>query len=75
MYRRLAGTPIGKVRIGSSSVTAHPLVHVTLLYKQLKQRYPLIQLAVRKVRRSRRGLRMAASILAPVPHELDAEKR
>ena len=44
--RTSAGTPIGKVRIGSLPSTAHPLV--STLYKQLKQRYPLIQLAVRE---------------------------
>ena len=44
--RTSAGTPIGKVRIGSLPSTAYPLV--TTLYKQLKQRYPLIQLAVRE---------------------------
>ena len=44
--RASAGTPIGKVRIGSLPSTAHPLV--STLYKQLKQRYPLIQLAVRE---------------------------
>ena len=41
-----AGTPIGNVRIGSLSSTAHPLV--TTLYYQLKERYPLIQLMVRE---------------------------
>ena len=44
--RASAGTPIGKVRIGSLPSTAHPLV--STLYKRLKQRYPLIQLAVRE---------------------------
>jgi LysR family transcriptional regulator, nitrogen assimilation regulatory protein len=44
--RNAAGTPIGKVRIGSLPSMAHPLV--TTLYKQLKARYPLIQLAVRE---------------------------
>lgn len=44
--RTSAGTPIGKVRIGSLPSTAHPLV--STLYKQLKERYPLIQLAVRE---------------------------
>ena len=44
--RASAGTPIGKVRIGSLPSTAHPLV--STLYKQLKERYPLIQLAVRE---------------------------
>jgi DNA-binding transcriptional LysR family regulator len=44
--RTSAGTPIGKVRIGSLPSTAHPLVNT--LYKRLKARYPLIQLAVRE---------------------------
>jgi LysR family nitrogen assimilation transcriptional regulator len=44
--RASAGTPIGKVRIGSLPSTAHPLVGT--LYKRLKERYPLIQLAVRE---------------------------
>ena len=44
--RTSAGTPIGKVRIGSLPSTAHPLV--STLCKQLKERYPLIQLAVRE---------------------------
>jgi DNA-binding transcriptional LysR family regulator len=44
--RTSAGTPIGKVRIGSLPSTAHPLV--STLYKRLKQRYPFIQLAVRE---------------------------
>lgn len=44
--RTSAGTPIGKVRIGSLPSTAHPLV--STLYKRLKQRYPLIQLSVRE---------------------------
>ena len=44
--RTSAGTPIGKVRIGSLPSTAHPLV--STLYKRLKARYPLIQLAVRE---------------------------
>ena len=44
--RTSAGTPIGKVRIGSLPSTAHPLV--STLYKRLKERYPLIQLAVRE---------------------------
>jgi LysR family transcriptional regulator, nitrogen assimilation regulatory protein len=44
--RASAGTPIGKVRIGSLPSTAHPLV--STLYKRLKERYPLIQLAVRE---------------------------
>jgi LysR family transcriptional regulator, nitrogen assimilation regulatory protein len=44
--RTSAGTPIGKVRIGSLPSTAHPLV--STLYKRLRERYPLIQLAVRE---------------------------
>src|SRR6516165_7175667 len=44
--RSSAGTPIGKVRIGSLPSTAHPLV--STLYKRLKERYPLVQLAVRE---------------------------
>ena len=44
--RSSAETPIGKVRIGSLSSTAHPLV--TTLYHELKDRYPLIQLTVRE---------------------------
>jgi LysR family transcriptional regulator, nitrogen assimilation regulatory protein len=44
--RNLAGTPIGKVRLGSLPSTAHPLV--STLHKRLKERYPLIQLAVRE---------------------------
>src|SRR5919108_6371865 len=44
--RTSAGTPIGKVRIGSLPSTAHPLV--STLYTRLKERYPLIQLAVRE---------------------------
>ena len=44
--RTSAGTPIGKVRIGSLPSTAHPLV--TTLYKRLKEQYPLVQLAVRE---------------------------
>ncbi|CAN5456417.1 LysR family transcriptional regulator [soil metagenome] len=44
--RTSAGTPIGKVRIGSLPSTAHPLV--STLHKQLKERYPLIQLVVRE---------------------------
>src|SRR3974390_1302019 len=44
--RTSARTPIGKVRIGSLPSTAHPLV--STLYKLLKGRYPLIQLAVRE---------------------------
>jgi LysR family nitrogen assimilation transcriptional regulator len=44
--RTSAGTPIGNVRIGSLPSMAHPLV--STLYKRLKERYPLIQLAVRE---------------------------
>jgi LysR family nitrogen assimilation transcriptional regulator len=44
--RASAGTPIGKVRIGSLPSTAHPLV--STLYQRVKERYPLIQLAVRE---------------------------
>ena len=44
--RTSAGTPIGKVRVGSLPSTAHPLV--STLYQRLKERYPLIQLAVRE---------------------------
>jgi len=44
--RNLAGTPIGKVRLGSLPSTAHPLA--STLHKRLKERYPLIQLAVRE---------------------------
>ena len=44
--RTSAGTPIGKVRIGSLPSTAHPLV--STLHKRLKERFPLIQLVVRE---------------------------
>jgi LysR family nitrogen assimilation transcriptional regulator len=44
--RTSAGTPIGKVRLGSLPSTAHPLL--STLYKRLKQQYPLIQLAARE---------------------------
>ena len=44
--RASAGTPIGKVRLGSLPSTAHPLV--STLYRRLKQRYPLIELVVRE---------------------------
>ena len=44
--RTSAGTPIGKVRVGSLPSTAHPLV--STLYQRLKERYPLIQLTVRE---------------------------
>jgi len=59
-----AGAP-RSARSGSGAwpSTAHPLV--STLYKQLKARYPLIQLAVREgpgLRSLRRGSRTAASI-------------
>jgi LysR family nitrogen assimilation transcriptional regulator len=44
--RTSAGTPIGKVRIGSLPSTAHPLV--STLHRRLKEKYPLIQLVVRE---------------------------
>jgi DNA-binding transcriptional LysR family regulator len=44
--RTSAGTPIGKVRIGSLPSTAHPLV--STLYQRLREQYPLVQLAVRE---------------------------
>jgi LysR family transcriptional regulator, nitrogen assimilation regulatory protein len=44
--RTSADTPIGKVRIGSLPSTAHPLI--TTLHKRVRERYPLIQLAVRE---------------------------
>jgi DNA-binding transcriptional LysR family regulator len=44
--RSSTGTPIGKVRIGSLPSTAHPLM--STLVRQIAQRYPLIQLAVRE---------------------------
>jgi LysR family nitrogen assimilation transcriptional regulator len=44
--RTSAGTPIGKVRIGSLPSTAHPLI--STLHQRLKEQYPLIQLAVRE---------------------------
>jgi DNA-binding transcriptional LysR family regulator len=44
--RTSAGTPIGKVRIGSLPSTTHPVV--TTLYKRLREQYPLIQLIVRE---------------------------
>jgi DNA-binding transcriptional LysR family regulator len=44
--RTSAGTPIGKVRIGSLPSTAHPLV--STLHRRLKENYPLIQLVVRE---------------------------
>jgi len=42
--RTTAGTPIGRVRIGSLPSTAHPLL--TTVFMRLKERYPLVQLAV-----------------------------
>lgn len=44
--RSAAGTPIGRVRIGSLPSTAHPLL--TSVFVRLKERYPLVQLAVRE---------------------------
>lgn len=44
--RTSAGTPIGRVRIGSLPSTAHPLV--TTLYYRLKRSYPQIHLSVRE---------------------------
>lgn len=44
--RTSAGTPIGKVRLASLPSMAHPLV--STLCNRLKERYPLIQLAVRE---------------------------
>src|SRR6476619_2527753 len=44
--RTSAGTPIGNVRIGTLPSMAHPLV--STLYYRIKERYPLIQLAVRE---------------------------
>jgi LysR family nitrogen assimilation transcriptional regulator len=44
--RGSAGTPIGKVRIGSLPSMAHPLL--SAVFAKLKERYPLIQLAVRE---------------------------
>ena len=44
--RTSAGTPIGKVRIGSLPSTAHPLV--STVYRRLKEQYPLIELSVRE---------------------------
>src|SRR4051795_11793939 len=70
--RASAGTPIGKVRIGSLPSTAHPLL--STLHKRLKQQYPLIQLAVREGQgpSSRPGWRTAPSTLpfciAPARH-------
>jgi len=44
--RTTAGKPIGKVRMGILPSTAHPLV--STLYYRLRERYPLVQLAVRE---------------------------
>jgi LysR family transcriptional regulator, nitrogen assimilation regulatory protein len=44
--RSVAGTPVGKVRIGSLPSTAHPLL--TEVYMRLKADFPLIQLTVRE---------------------------
>lgn len=44
--RMSAGTPIGKVRIGSLPSMAHPLM--STLHQRLKDKYPLIQLVVRE---------------------------
>jgi len=44
--RASAGTPIGKVRIGSLPSTAHPLL--STLQRRLRQDYPQIQLAIRE---------------------------
>jgi DNA-binding transcriptional LysR family regulator len=44
--RSAAGTPIGKVRIGSLPSTAHPLL--TTVFIKLAKQYPLIQLTVRE---------------------------
>jgi LysR family transcriptional regulator, nitrogen assimilation regulatory protein len=44
--RTSAGTPIGKVRIGSLPSTAHPLV--STVYRRLREKYPLIELSVRE---------------------------
>jgi LysR family transcriptional regulator, nitrogen assimilation regulatory protein len=44
--RTTAGTPIGKVRIGSLPSTAHPLLATVCM--RLKECYPLVQLAVRE---------------------------
>ena len=44
--RSSAGTPIGKVRIGSLPSTAHPLV--STVYRRLKEQYPLVDLVVRE---------------------------
>ena len=44
--RATAGTPIGKVRIGSLPSTAHPLL--TTVFMHMKKKYPLVQLSVRE---------------------------
>jgi LysR family transcriptional regulator, nitrogen assimilation regulatory protein len=44
--RTVAGKPIGKVRIGILPSMAHPLV--STLYYHMRERYPLVQLAVRE---------------------------
>jgi LysR family transcriptional regulator, nitrogen assimilation regulatory protein len=44
--RNAAGTPIGRVRIGSLPSTAHPLL--TTVFMRLRQKYPLVNLAVRE---------------------------
>lgn len=44
--RSTAGTPIGKVRIGSLPSTSHPLL--TTVFMRLAKQYPLIHLAVRE---------------------------
>lgn len=44
--RSTAGTPIGRVRIGSLPSTAHPLL--TGVFMRLAERYPLVQLTVRE---------------------------
>lgn len=44
--RTSAGTPIGKVCVGSLPSTAYPLVGT--VYKRLKDQYPLIELSVRE---------------------------
>jgi LysR family nitrogen assimilation transcriptional regulator len=44
--RSSAGTPIGKVRLGSLPSMAHPLV--STLHKRLKEQFPLVQLSVRE---------------------------
>lgn len=44
--RGAAGTPIGRVRIGSLPSTAHPLL--TTVSSRLKKQFPLVQIAVRE---------------------------